>query len=158
MDQTLVQQLDLNDEAATVALAAAIAAVVRTGDVIGLTGDLGSGKTVFARAFIQSLGGAEEVPSPTFTLVQFYDLPDFTLYHFDLYRIENAEEVIELGMEDAFAEGVSLIEWPDRMGAYLPWERLDITLRQGAAEDSRMAELRGLGSWQGRLGELELDG
>ena len=154
MDQTLVHRVTLESEAATGELASSIAALASPGDIIALAGDLGSGKTVFARAFIRSLGGDGEVPSPTFTLVQIYDLPDFTIYHFDLYRIEAAEEVLELGVDDAFADCVSLIEWPDKMGTYLPITRLDLTLLQGEAENSRVAELQGYGSWQERLEEL----
>ncbi len=154
MDQTLLHRLNLENEEATGDLASAIAAMAEPGDVIALSGDLGSGKTVFARAFIRALGGDEEVPSPTFTLVQYYELPDFTVYHFDLYRIESAEEVLEFGIDDAFADGVSLIEWPEKMGAYLPSARLALTLRQGPDENSRVAELQGHGKWQDRLREI----
>ncbi len=140
----------LPDEAATAALARRIAALARPGDVVALTGDLGSGKTFFARAFI----GEDEVPSPTFTLVQIYDRPMGRVWHFDLYRVARASEAIELGIEDAFAEGISLIEWPDRLGALLPLERLDVVLDFADAPQARVATLRGRGRWAKLLDEI----
>lgn len=106
-----------------------LANIAQKGDVFALFGTLGMGKSVLSRAFIQSLTTAKEVPSPTFTLVQTYEAPDFDIYHFDLYRIKSAEEIFELGMEEAIYEGVCLIEWPEKMGAYLPHNifRVDIT-------------------------------
>src|SRR5437016_9040493 len=105
--------VDLPDEAATAAFAARISALAEIGDVIALKGELGAGKTSFARAFIRARGGAEEVPSPTFTLVQLYELGDATVWHFDGYRLRHPEEAWELGIEDAFCDGISLIEWPE---------------------------------------------
>src|SRR5882762_7586612 len=102
--------IDLPDETATAALGARIAAIARPGDVIALAGDLGAGKTTFARAFIRARGGSGEVPSPTFTLVQIYELPDGPVWHFDLYRLRHPDEAWELGIEDAFRDGISLIE------------------------------------------------
>ena len=117
------------DEASTVALEKKLAQIAKVGDVFALFGTLGMGKSVLARAFIQSLSGAEEVPSPTFTLVQSYDAPDFEIFHYDLYRIKSPEEIFEIGMEDAMYQGVSLIEWPEMMGGYLPRNcfRVEIT-------------------------------
>ena len=88
------------------------------GDCVLLQGDLGAGKTAFARALIRSLAGDAQliVPSPTFTLSQIYDLPDFALTHFDLYRLGEAEDVFDLGWDDARADGVTLVEWPERLG------------------------------------------
>ncbi len=126
--------------------------------MIALGGELGAGKTTFARAFIHGRAGrpAEEVPSPTFTLVQTYDLPGLAVWHFDLYRLARVEDALELGIEDAFAEGVSLIEWPGRLGRWLPRNRLDIMLTQGSAgEDARHAVLAGHGSWASRMAALE---
>jgi len=148
--------ISLPDEAATRRLAARIADLLQPGDLICLSGSLGAGKTVFARAVVTTLAATfgvavDEVPSPTFTLVQLYDFDDFTLYHFDLYRLEQAEEVYELGIEDALADGVSLIEWPDRMAVLLPPERLEIDLRQGPAEGARIAAVTPWGGWSGRL-------
>jgi len=152
--------LDLPDVHATAALAGEIAAVARPGDVIALAGDLGSGKTCFARAFINALPGgpgAEEVPSPTFTLVQCYDRVPAEVWHFDLYRLDRPEEAFELGIEEAFAEGITLIEWPERLGRILPAERLEIAFSFATDPGARRAVLTGTGAWRGRLHELEPD-
>ena len=148
--------IDLPDEAATGGLAASIAARVRKGDVIALSGPLGSGKTSFARAFIRARGlDSAEVPSPTFMLVEVYDGDSaIPVWHFDLYRIESPDELRELGLEEALAEGVSLIEWPERLGAFLPAERLDLTLAMGKSAGARIATLSGSGLWQARLKDL----
>jgi len=113
----LLKSIVCPDEATTLLLAGALAAVAEKGDLIALTGDLGAGKTGFARAFIRSsLGNAEtEVPSPTFTLVQLYNAPNFDVLHTDLYRLKGAEDVYDLGIEDEREEAVFLVEWPDRM-------------------------------------------
>jgi len=144
--------LELVSEAATAALARRIAGLARPGDVIALHGDLGAGKTFFARAFI----GEGEVPSPTFNLVQTYQRGDGApIWHFDLYRLKQASEAVELDIEDAFAEGISLIEWPERLGALLPAERLDVALAIPAGESDettkRHATLTGRGRWAGLL-------
>jgi len=119
--------VDLPDEAATAALAARIAAQVVPGDIIALRGDLGAGKTSFARAFIRACGDAhEEVPSPTFTLVQIYQSDAVAIWHFDLYRLDGAEEAWELGIEEAFASGVSLIEWPERLSLFVTIAKIRI--------------------------------
>lgn len=107
-------------EAETISLASQIAKIAKRGDVFALYGTLGMGKSVFARGFIQTLCQAEEVPSPTFTLVQEYDAPEYSIYHFDLYRLKSPDEVFELGFEEAVYGGVSLIEWPDKAGSWLP--------------------------------------
>lgn len=147
--------IELPDEAATCALAAALARRSRQGDVIGLSGPLGSGKTTFARAFIGALREAGEVPSPTFTLVEVYQsLTGPALWHFDLYRLAKPEDAYELGIEDAFADGISLIEWPERLGALLPQEHLGVTLVPGANETQRVAQLHASPSWVPRLAGL----
>ncbi len=107
-------------EADTGALAEKLAAISVQGDVWALNGTLGAGKSVFARAFIKKLTGAREVPSPTFTLLQTYSAEAFDIYHYDLYRLEKPAEIFELGVEEAFYSGVSLVEWPERMGAFSP--------------------------------------
>lgn len=144
--------LDLRDEAATAALAARIGDGLRPRDVVTLTGDLGAGKTALSRALIRHLSGdpEEEVPSPTFTLVQTYDLPGFPLWHFDLYRLSGPEEVEELGWDEIRADGVALVEWPDRLGPLLPPARLELRLAITGPE-SRRAELAGFGDWAERL-------
>lgn len=151
-DTTLTQPLaDLD---ATRALAARLAAIVRPGDVLALDGDLGAGKTEFARAFIRALTDPDEdVPSPTFTLVQTYEADDFDIWHFDLYRLEAPEDAFELDIEDAFHDAVSLIEWPGRLGGYLPRERLDVQLTIDGAGPARTAALTGFGAWEQRLKE-----
>jgi tRNA threonylcarbamoyladenosine biosynthesis protein TsaE len=138
----------LADPAATEALAAELAGGLGPGDVIALTGNLGAGKTVFARALIMALGKAAgieigHVPSPTFTLVQLYNLADFTLYHFDLYRLAAADEVWETGIEDAFADGVSVIEWADRIDGLLPARGVNLHLAFGTGETDRIATISG---------------
>lgn len=149
--------LHLPDETATERLARQVAALARPGDVIALHGDLGAGKTRFARAFIGQMTGETEVPSPTFTLVQTYEAPDATIWHFDLYRLASPEEAIELGLEEAFSSGVSLVEWPDRLGSALPEDRLDIVIDfAGPTQpDARIVSLRGLGRWAPRARDLE---
>ncbi len=121
----------LPDEAATIALGAAIAPHLRRGDVVYLTGELGMGKSTLARGLIRALTRPDqEVPSPTFTLVQSYDTPAFELLHLDLYRLEDPEETLELGLDEALNDGVLLIEWPDRLGHLGFDARLDIVLEQ----------------------------
>ncbi|MBQ8465469.1 MAG: tRNA (adenosine(37)-N6)-threonylcarbamoyltransferase complex ATPase subunit type 1 TsaE [Alphaproteobacteria bacterium] len=117
-----------NSEEKTSELAKRVAILSRKGDVFALYGTLGMGKSVFARAFVQELCGQTDVPSPTFTLVQMYDAPDFEIYHFDLYRLKSPEEIFELGMEEAVYEGVCLIEWPEKMGGYLPKKTIKINI------------------------------
>jgi tRNA threonylcarbamoyladenosine biosynthesis protein TsaE len=158
-----VKTAALADEAATARFAARVAALLAPGDLVCLLGSLGAGKTVFARGVVTALAErsgtpVDEVPSPTFTLVQLYDFPDFMLYHFDLYRIDRAEDVFELGIEDALAEGVSLIEWPEKMASLLPVERLDIDLSQGPVETARLATLTPHGGWVARLAGERFDG
>ncbi len=141
----------------TAALARALTAIVRTGDVIGLRGDLGSGKTTFARFFIRTLGGDDqEVPSPTFNLVQVYAYADIIVWHFDFYRLQRFEESYELGLEDAYAEGISLVEWPERLGPELPPDRLDIEFVLEGPDGGRTARLSAHGSWRGRLEAIEI--
>lgn len=121
-------------ERETVEVAAQFARTLKPGDSVALQGDLGAGKSVFCRAVIRTLCDDPDllVPSPTFPLVQTYDAPgDVTLWHFDLYRLEDPAEIFELGWEEALAGGISLIEWPERAGDYLPGERYHISLKEG---------------------------
>jgi tRNA threonylcarbamoyladenosine biosynthesis protein TsaE len=149
--------LDLPDEAATVALAHRISRLAQLGDIIALKGDLGTGKTAFARAFIRSRSNPEEeVPSPTFTLVQIYDL-DPAIWHFDLYRLRYPEEAWELAIEEAFSEGISLIEWPERLGILLPERRLEICFSCGHGPDTRCATLDPGSGWRPRLAAITAD-
>ena len=115
-------------EADTIQIATRLAKQIKKGDVIALYGSLGMGKTVFCRGFIQSFLPETEVPSPTFTLLQTYDTEKFPIYHFDMYRLKSPEEAYEIGIEDAFAEGVSLIEWPEKIGRLLPKKHISVIL------------------------------
>lgn len=148
-----MSDIELVDEAATAALAARVAALARPGDVIALKGELGAGKTSFARAFIAARGGTEAVPSPTFTLVQVYELPGGAIWHFDCYRLRDPEEAWELDIEDAFRDGISLIEWPERMAPHVPARRLEIALFSGATPEARHAEIDAGPDWAARLAE-----
>ena len=128
-------------------LAERIASRSAAGDVILLYGDLGAGKTFFSKAFVRSLSlPDEDVPSPTFTLVQTYDGQkkngeNLTVFHFDLYRLKSPEEIYELGMEEALCEGVSLIEWPQKAEKLLPKERLEIHLEAGNTPEQRTVKI-----------------
>lgn len=145
-------KINIENQAQTEDLARQIAQRVNPGDVIALHGDLGVGKSVFARSFIRALtSDDEEVPSPTFTLVQIYDADFGELYHFDMYRLESPHDCLELGVEEAFSDGVSLIEWPSKIGSYLPWDCLNIEISHGAEEDMRVMEFSSQGNWLTRL-------
>lgn len=140
----------LANEDATRAAGAALAPLLRAGDVVALHGGLGAGKTTLSRGLISALMGTPtEVPSPTYTLVQTYDTPEFALFHFDLYRLESPDELIELGWDETQI-GLALIEWPMKAGPRLPNWRLDVHL--AAYEDGRKLTLEGQGEdWQTRL-------
>ncbi len=154
----LTLSVPLPDEAATLRLGGNLAAILRPGDLIALTGGLGSGKTTLARAMIlarlAAFGRAEEVPSPSFTLVQTYETPDLLLTHVDLYRIEDEEELVELGLDDAVDEGVLIIEWPDKAPdalTRLHAMRLDIelTIVGEGRREARLASTEA--GWASRL-------
>jgi tRNA threonylcarbamoyladenosine biosynthesis protein TsaE len=132
--------MPLPNEAATEQLGETLALRLKPGDVVGLTGDLGAGKTTLARAIIRAAAGDPDliVPSPTFTLVEVYETPRGTFWHFDLYRLDDPQQIYELGWEEARAEGIVLMEWPDRLGPLLP-KHLGVTLE--LAGDGRRAIL-----------------
>jgi tRNA threonylcarbamoyladenosine biosynthesis protein TsaE len=131
---TLTRTISLPDPAATDACARSLQPHLRPGDVIALSGDLGAGKTAFARALIQGFLGPEAaVPSPTFTLVQTYETDVGPLWHCDLYRLEDPEEIFELGLEEAFQSAITLIEWPERMGIHLPEKALRLAFAYDGA-------------------------
>jgi len=140
----------LPDGQATERLGARIAAGLRRGDAIGLEGDLGAGKTTLARAVLRALGVEENVPSPTFTLVQSYETKAFPVRHYDLYRIEQPSELDELGLDEALDEGAALIEWPERAQGRLPSDMLHVKIRI-EGDTSRRADLMGRLRWRDAL-------
>ena len=145
----------LPDEDATRKLMIDIASALKPGDTVTLSGDLGAGKTTFVRALIRYLAGNEaiEVPSPTFTLMQIYDLPRFPVVHADLYRLSGAAELAELGFEGLPEGAVVLLEWPDRAEGFLPPDRLDValTLAPKLRTEFRHARVTGYGTFAPRV-------
>jgi tRNA threonylcarbamoyladenosine biosynthesis protein TsaE len=134
--------LDLPNAEATEALGQRLAGLVRPGDVILLDGPIGAGKSCLARALIRArLGRMEDVPSPTFTLVQVYESEGTEIWHSDLYRLTHPDEVWELGLDDAFNTAICLVEWPDRLGGHVPPGALRIRLE--AAGEGRRAVVSG---------------
>jgi tRNA threonylcarbamoyladenosine biosynthesis protein TsaE len=141
-----MSQVVLPDEAATAALGAAIARHLRPGLAVCLYGPLGAGKSTLARALIRALTTPdEEVPSPTFTLVQSYDV-GFPLAHFDLYRLSSPDEAYEIGFDEALEDGAAIVEWPQRLGDRLPVDRLDIEIAPEG--EGRVARITAHGAWK----------
>ncbi len=146
----------LDAESDTARLGAALGLALQRGEAVCLTGPLGAGKSVLARGLIRALSpGERDVPSPTFTLVQFYDGPRFPLAHFDLYRLERAAEALEIGLDQALLDGAAVIEWAEKLGHHLPDNRIDVEIEApNDGEDSdpmvRRARLTPHGDWEGR--------
>lgn len=150
-----VRKIPLPDEDATRQLAVAVAGILRAGDVILLEGSIGTGKTFFARNVIQTiLGVAEDVPSPTFTLVQVYDGPRCDIWHCDLYRLTHPDEAIELGLEEAFEQAICLIEWPDRLGSLRPENALLLSF--SICDDVHQVAVSAHSDWQARWATLDV--
>jgi tRNA threonylcarbamoyladenosine biosynthesis protein TsaE len=148
----------LADDGATTRLGAAIAARLVAGETVLLYGPLGMGKSTLARGLIRALTRPDEdVPSPTFTLVQFYE-SDPPVAHFDLYRLTRPEEAAEIGLDEALDEGCAVIEWPERLGddpaAWLGPDRLVITLSEQG--EGRLATVSGAGMWDAKLKDLHV--
>lgn len=146
----------LQDETETVRMAQRLANVARAGDVVALHGTLGMGKTAFARAFIRARAGndALTVPSPTFTLVQIYELPNGAVWHVDAYRLASADEALELGLDEAFATAITLIEWPENIAELIPESALHLYLTDGPAPESRQFRLVASAAWRARTDDL----
>ena len=139
----------LNTEADTARFGAAIAGALYKGEAVCLTGPLGAGKSVLARGLIRKIAPGEgDVPSPTFTLVQHYQGAKLNVAHFDLYRLERADEAFELGLDEALETGAAVIEWAEKLGRHAPRHRLDVELTIDGA--SRHVRLRPHGRWEDR--------
>lgn len=154
---TQSRSLSLTGLADTATLGHRLATVLKARDIVFLIGDLGAGKTTLARQIIANLCGIDDAPSPTYTLVQLYETDaGLPLWHVDLYRIEAPGELDELGLEDAFDEAITLIEWPERLGDARPADRLEISIAMsGAGVDTvRKARITGFGNWEDRLDEI----
>lgn len=132
----------LPDPEATAALARWLAPRLRGGDVLLLSGPIGAGKSHFARALISSLleaaGTPEDIPSPTFTLVQTYEAAGLEIWHADLYRLGHPDQILELGLDEAFASALCLVEWPDRLGNLTPPDALHVSFSDGPDESARL--------------------
>jgi tRNA threonylcarbamoyladenosine biosynthesis protein TsaE len=139
----------------TLALAQSVGELLRPGDVVSLAGDLGTGKTVFARGVARSLGVDEPIVSPTFTIVREYE-GRVPVVHVDVYRIETFQELHDLGFEEVVRDdAVTLVEWGDVVDGMLPGDRLDVRLVAGADDDERVIEIEGRGrTWRARAAEL----
>ncbi|MEI9906259.1 MAG: tRNA (adenosine(37)-N6)-threonylcarbamoyltransferase complex ATPase subunit type 1 TsaE [Asticcacaulis sp.] len=156
LDLTRPLSLYLPDEAATARLGALIASQLRAGDVVYLSGDLGAGKSSLARGLIRALTNLEqEVPSPTFTLIQAYETPAFPLLHLDLYRIGSPGEIYELGLDEALPAGVLVIEWPEKLAhlgfddhLHIVLEQADKTNLPGPAKGGRVAHITMAGTFR----------
>jgi tRNA threonylcarbamoyladenosine biosynthesis protein TsaE len=141
----------LRDLDTTISLGRFLAAWAQAGDVILLRGPLGVGKTTLARAIIGAFLPGEDVPSPSFTLVQSYEAGDLDIVHYDLYRLESEADIFELGWEEAVGRALVIVEWPELLRTVLPADWLEVTLSFGAAERERQARLVAHGRWLKRL-------
>ena len=145
--------MNLPDEEATARLGSAIARALKAGEAVCLSGPLGAGKSTLARALVRALTTPdEEVPSPTFTLVQFYEGSALNVAHFDLYRLSSPDEAYEIGLDEALEVGAAVIEWPERLEGALPADRLDVEIAlRGTGREARLTPH---GAWKGRGLEL----
>lgn len=146
-----IKILPLASEDAAARFGAALGPLLQCGDIICLAGPLGAGKTTLARGLITALFGPGDIPSPTFTLVETYRGDSLSLWHFDLYRLEQASEVWELGLEDSLNDGVTLIEWPDRIAGLLPPDALHLNIDIDKPGQRRLLRIEGGQGWRERL-------
>jgi tRNA threonylcarbamoyladenosine biosynthesis protein TsaE len=142
-------------------LAERLAPLLRPGDTLTLSGDLGTGKTTFCAFLLAALGWNEEVPSPTYTVAHLYPLPAFTVWHFDCYRLNDAMEIYMAGWQET-GNGVRLIEWPEKIATLLPKNRLALAFSHGIEEDQRNGEARQChltlhGDWPTRQNAIKSD-
>jgi len=152
-------EIYLPDAKATTLLGQRIAPLLHAGDCLLLSGPIGAGKSHFARAVIQArlaaVGKYEDVPSPTFTIVQIYDDGLTEIWHSDLYRLSDSAEIDELGLEDAFGTGITLVEWPDRLGETTPKDALSLIFETSADHEGRILKAKArTGNWQNVLNEI----
>jgi tRNA threonylcarbamoyladenosine biosynthesis protein TsaE len=151
----VTQTILLPAEHDTARFAMRMAAIVKSGDTLLLSGDIGAGKSAFSRAFIRARAGAEiDVPSPTFTLVQTYDVGDVEIWHCDLYRLTHPDEAFELGLDEAFETAICLVEWPDRLGNLAPQGALSLHFE--ARQNGHAVSFTPDANWADRLSDLNV--
>ncbi|MEE9272032.1 MAG: tRNA (adenosine(37)-N6)-threonylcarbamoyltransferase complex ATPase subunit type 1 TsaE [Robiginitomaculum sp.] len=148
----ILKTINLADAQATQALGARLANTLKPGDILALRGDLGAGKTTLARGFINKFMGDINVPSPTYTLLQTYNSPQFDIWHFDLYRLEDEADIWELDIEKALEDGVCLIEWPERIENLLSGNELCVNIR--FLNQGRCVNISGNHMWKDRLNDV----
>lgn len=159
MHRALLISALLDSPEMTGAFAARLAGLLHSGDTLLLLGDIGAGKTHFARHLIRALQGpdaGEDIPSPTFTLVQTYDSPRGEIWHADLYRLSHVDEVLELGLDAAFDDAICLVEWPERLGNLAPRDALTLSFMTLGPEARRISAF-GDERWADRLAPLRSD-
>ncbi len=138
------------------ALGARLAARLAVGEAVCLFGPLGAGKSTLARGLVRALTRPDlDVPSPTFTLMQTYDGPAFSIAHFDLYRLKRPEEAFEIGLDEALDVGAAVVEWSERLEGALPPDRLEVALTMDEEDRGRLARWRGLGRWREKARTLD---
>tara|TARA_R110002050_G_scaffold70425_2_gene151835 strand:- start:62755 stop:63216 length:462 start_codon:yes stop_codon:yes gene_type:complete len=150
MSILFLHKYNISDLQETKKLSEKLGELLNPQDIVTFSGNLGAGKTTFVKFLIQSIVKQEiPVTSPTFNLVQIYETKRFPIWHFDMYRLRHSDEVFELGYEEALSEGVSLIEWPEKMQEFLPKDRLDVIIKTVDVNE-RVIEFIPHGEWKNR--------